>query len=343
MVYKEKKTDTKEYKISYRDSINKVIAKRQKEASEIRKNFCKDIFSDREKYLSVLKEQLGWPLNEKRPSKEPDYTTTLLSEEDGYNIYRMTFDILDGIMMSGILLKRTDGKTRPLVIAQHGGGGTPELITGFFDGYTGNYADMAMRIFEYDVNIFAPQLFLWCDEYDVQIDRVDIDAKLRSVGGSITALEIYGIQRILDYFEKESYVENFGMIGLSYGGFYTLFTSAIDDRIKAALSCSYFNDRNTISKFPDWRWKNASYNLHDAEIAALVYPRPLVILTGNTDDAFLADNAKNEYDRLSELCESVGEDWLDFEIFEGNHEFVKDDYFIKKVTSVLKNCNGYKL
>lgn len=35
-----------------------------------------------------------------------------------------------------------------------------------------------------------------------------------------------------------------GMVGLSYVGFYTLYIAALDTRIKAAVSCSFFNDRD---------------------------------------------------------------------------------------------------
>lgn len=336
MLYRENKADSKEYKIAYRDSIERIIKERQEKANEYRKDFCKGIFDNREKYLSVLKEQLGWPLTEKRNPEMPQAVTKLLSEEDGYSIYRMTFDVLDGVMMSGILLKRNDEQKRPMVITLHGYLGTPELITGFFDGDTANYSDMVMRIFRHDVNVFAPQLIMWNDEYDAPIDRTDIDARLKSVGGSIAALEIYGIQRISDYFENKSYVKNLGMIGFSYGGFYTLFTAALDDRIKAALSCSYFNDRNTVTGFPDWRWKDAGYHLHDAEVAALVYPRKLVIQTGNDDDTFLAENAEKEYERLCDMCGQAGTDWVEFETYEGRHEFVKSDKNIEKIVKILK-------
>ena len=335
MRYRENKVESKQYKLAYRDGIERIIKERQERADEYRKDFCEDIFDNREKYLSVLREQLGWPLTEKRNSEIPKAKTKLLSEEDGYSIYRMTFEVFEGVPLSGILLKRDDKQKRPLVIVQHGYLGTPEIITGFFGGDTANYSDMAMRVFEHGVNIFAPQLIMWHEEYEVPIDRTDIDARLKSVGGSIAALEIYGIQRLLDYFENQSYVNNLGMIGFSYGGFYTLFTAALDDRIKAALSCSYFNDRNAVTGFPDWRWKDASFCLHDAEVSALVYPRKLVIQTGDKDDTFFASNAQKEYDRLCEMCGRVGTDWVDFEIYKGKHEFVKGDKYIEKVVQAL--------
>lgn len=37
------------------------------------------------------------------------------------------------------------------------------------------------------------------------------------------AVEIYGITRILDYFESQSYVSKFGMVGLSLDGIHEFY------------------------------------------------------------------------------------------------------------------------
>ena len=79
------------------------------------------------------------------------------------------------------------------MIAQHGGLGTPELCSTLFEGETSyNYKDMTQRILKHDVNVFAPQMLLWEKEsYGIDYDREYIDAVLKMLGGSITALEIY--------------------------------------------------------------------------------------------------------------------------------------------------------
>lgn len=336
MHYREEKPDAKEFKAAYRDSLEALITKRQKDADAARAEFAKDIFTDRERYVDALKNLLGWPLTEAAPAAVREPKSVLLSVEDGYNIYRLTFDILDGVLISGLFLQRTDGKARPLVLCQHGALGTPELICGVFESGSSNYNDMAMRTFAYDVNVFAPQLILWGEAYEAPFNRDDIDSRLRALGSSITAVEIYGLQRILDYFEKQNYVTNFGMVGLSYGGFYTLFTTALDTRIRAALSCSYFNDRNAVGNFLNWRWAGGSFRFHDAEIAAMIYPRPLAIAVGDQDEVFLAPNAQKEFQRLCAMCGDVGTDWVDFEVFEGTHEFIKDEKYIQKVVEALK-------
>ena len=187
------------------------------------------------------------------------------------------------------------------------------------------------------VHAFAPQLLLWNREkYGVQFDRVNIDARLKRVGSSITAVELYGLMRILDYFESKDNVSNFGMVGLSYGGFYTLFLSAIDKRIRSAISCSFFNTRDQIP-WSDWTWFGSAEKFDDAEIACLVYPRKLCIEIGTNDQLFDVTYGVKSYERVLELCKDVGTDWVSFITFEGTHEFHKDDAPIKALVEEISD------
>ena len=145
---------------------------------------------------------LGWPLNDESFDYDVTVSQERLSDEGKYAIFRISFKIMDEITMTGLLLKYNDDEKRPFVISQHGGLGTPELIAGVY-GDTCNYNEMTQRILSLGANVFAPQLLLWQQEdYGVDYDRIAIDAKLKRVGSSITAIEIFGITKIIDYFEK---------------------------------------------------------------------------------------------------------------------------------------------
>ena len=224
MRFKENIDAPKAFKEEYRDGIFSLIESREKELEKVRKEYAKDIFKSPEKYRGDLKEMLGWPLTQKREGGT-SYTQEKLADEDGFEIIRMHFEIFEGVKLTGLLFKITDGERRPFVIAQHGGLGSPEHVAGINADSTENYHEMIDRILKYGANVFAPQLLIWDEKkYDVPYVRHEIDAKLKRVGSSISAVEIYGIQRIIDYFETQDYVGNIGMIGLSYGGFYSLIT-----------------------------------------------------------------------------------------------------------------------
>lgn len=334
MKYREEGKVTQIYKKNYVDGIEKIIEKRQKEAECIRNEYAKDIFLNQEKYRNDLKKMLGWPLVDYHTDKIPVVNMELLSEEEGFDIYRVHIEILDGLNITGLFFKEAGNDKKPLVIVQHGGWGTPELISGVY-GSTSNYNDMLSRVREKGVNVFAPQLLLWSDAYDVKFDRAKIDARLKRVGSSITAIEVFGLMRILDYFEKQEYVSSFGMVGLSYGGFYTLFTSAIDTRIKSAISCSFFNKRDMIP-WCDWVWFASANKFDDAEVASLVYPRKLHIAIGNNDELFDYKYGVESFEKLKQMCEKVGTEWLSFDVFNGTHEFFKCDDPIQKLIKDIK-------
>ena len=302
----------------------------------VRKEYANDIMLNPEKYREDFKKTLGWPLVDHYDTLPPTVKTEKIAKEDGYTIYRLSFEILDGLEMSGLYFEMDDEK-KPLVLVQHGGLGTPELISAFYDGDTANYNDMLERIIANKVHAFAPQLLLWDKEkFDVSFDRVNIDARLKRLGSSITAVELYGLMRILDYFETKDNVTSFGMVGLSYGGFYTLFLTAIDKRIRSAISCSFFNTRDKVT-WSDWTWFNFAEKFDDAEIACLVYPRKLCVEIGTNDDLFDVTYGKKSYEKVLELCKDVGTGWLSFITFEGTHEFCKDDAPIKALIDEISN------
>ena len=329
MQYKEDIFDTKEYKGQYAEGLLELISQREKLAADKREEYIRDIFTSPEKYRAELKRMLGYPLADMTESREaPQYSSELLSREDGYILYRMRFEVLDGLVMTGLYFEAEGEEKRPLVIVQHGGQGTPELMSGVY-GSTTNYNDMLQRVRRQGVHVFAPQLLLWHDKYGVPYDRRSLDARLKRVGSSIAAVEIYGIIRVLDYFEKHDRVSCLGMLGMSYGGFYTLFTSAIDTRIKSALSCSFFNVRQNIA-WSDWTWLSSAESFNDAEVACLVYPRRLYLAMGERDELFSCDGCEKEFERLRQLCREVGTDWVSLYTYDGKHEFFRDDGEIER-------------
>lgn len=332
-MYREEESATKQYKQEYIDGIEAFIKNLEKKAESVRDS--RNIFENTEKYRKELCAMLGFPLAGHVTESETKVCAEKLSDEDGFSLYRMHFTILDTITVSGLFFKQNGEEKKPLVIVQHGGLGTPELISGVY-GDTTNYNDMAQRVLKHGVHIFAPQLLLWSESYNVQFDRQAIDARLKRVGSSITAVEIYAIRKILDYFEQQSYVKNFGMVGLSYGGFYTLFTAAIETRIKAAVSCSFFNARDRFFE-SDWTWQNSAKKFDDADVACLVYPRNLCIEIGTRDELFDFRYGEKSFEKLKEKCKSVGTDWVTFIEFDGTHEFCHDDAPLENLAKILLN------
>ena len=335
MSYREEKEVSKIYKQRYVEGLEQLIKKRQQASAVARNAYFEHCFDAPDRYRADFRAMLGWPLVGHEENRPPAVTAELLSTEEGYCIYRMQITILDDLTLTGLFFKIDGEEKKPLVIVQHGGLGTPELISGLYED-TANYNHMLERTIRQGVHAFAPQLLLWDDSYAVSFNRQEIDAKLKRVGSSITAVEIYGILRCLDYFEAQDYVSSLGMLGLSYGGFYTLFTAAIDTRIRSAVSCCFFNTRD---QYPwiDWTWFGAAGTFDDAEVACLVYPRKLYLQIGRQDGLFDYTYGIESFEKLKKICEKVGTDWVDFTVFDGEHEFPHEDipieHMIKDLTA----------
>lgn len=335
MRYQENEKDTLNFREKYFNDIRALILDRQKNLAEQRKEYCKNIFTDTEKYRDDFKKILGWPLTEPRDGKIPPVKKTMLSKEDNFTIYRMQFEIIGGLEMTGLYFEMDGEDKKPLVIVQHGGLGTPEVVSGFYNGKTQNYNNMLERVISHGVHAFAPQMLLWDQErYGIDYDRKNIDARLKRVGSSITAIELYGISKILDYFENQDNVSTFGMVGLSYGGFYTLLMASIDTRIKSAISCAFFHNADNHPT-SDRTWFCEAEKFDRAEVAAMVYPRKLCVEIGKDDKLFNVQYGIKSYERLLEMCKDVGTDWLSFITFEGTHEFCKDDAPIEALVKHL--------
>ena len=339
MKYSENILATKEYKKAYLDSIETLIQLRELEAEKKRDAYINGVIENSDQYREELRALLGWPLNAELAVETPEARLTKISEEDGFTIYRIEINVFQSVSVCGLLFKKKESSQKPMVFAIHGKWGSPELVAGFFENDKGSYNAMIDRLLNYDVNVFAPQMLVWHENkhsrnYGVPFDRVDIDLRLKKTGSSAAAVEIYVLMRAMDYFEKQSYVGQFGMVGHSYGGFYTLYTQALDKRIKSSICCAYFN-RNAHNIMYDWSWSNSLNKFANAEVAALVYPRKICIQMGNQDPLFDYKDTMSEYERLHRLFQGRDFSWAELKVFDGGHEFCKDDVYIKELVDCL--------
>lgn len=322
------------YREQYLNGLDALIQRKQREAVKNRDDVGRQILLQPELYREWYRSMLGWPLTESAlPILNVQEKPVFENEEA--QITRIQLEVFENLPFYGILFTHKSETPLPLVLSQHGGLGTPEICSSFFD--SANYNDMSMRLFRQGVNVFAPQLLLWNPEsFGPDHKRGDHDVQLKQLGGSIAAFEIYCLERAIDYLQTRPECSGvFGMAGLSYGGFYTLYTAAAETRIQAALSCGFFNDRIRFN-WADWVWNNAAHTFLDAEVGALVYPRPLWIAVGDEDPLFDVASAKEEQKRLAGYYANYP-DRLHFEAFKGVHEFCVSDDGIRWLCDYLKS------
>ena len=116
---------------------------------------------------------------------------------------------------------------------------------------------------------------------------------------------------------------------------YTLYTTAIETRLKVAVSSSFFCDRANDGERQDWKYKGLAYNFFDAEVAMLERPRKIYIAMGRDDPLFDSTKTVEEFEYIKKACPDWTE-WTALQIFEGEHEFCPDDEFINNFMKDLK-------
>ena len=321
------------YRQAYKEGIDAFLARLDREGYAARERFMPtDGFATHiEQYRQKYIEMLG--IDRISDEGAPSPTLTRVGEDADAEIFRAVVYITREIPMQGLLFVPHGTEKAPLVIAQHGGGGTPELCSDM----TGknNYNGMVRRLLAKGAVVFAPQLLLWNQRgntetqrlHPIAYDRVRVDKDLKRYGMSITALEIRGIMNCITYLSALPFIEKekVGMVGLSYGGYFTLHTMAADTRIGAGYSNAAFNDRN-VHPWIDWSYKNAGNTFHDAEVAALCAPRKLYIAVGKEDAVFHYYGAPPEAARAKKYFEACGcpENFV-FAPWDGGHTIISSD------------------
>lgn len=331
-------------KARHLSEVEALIDRREDELAAVRKARGAHILTHTEDHRKAFLDMLGWPLNADLPRTTPKAEIIEeLGDEGEYTVFRMRIEVLEGLWQTGLYYRLHSDERRPLVISQHGGAGTPELASGFyFDGSTVNYHGMVTGLLPHRVHVFMPALLLWDPAfYGQPYDRIRIDARLKRVGSSITALEVYAISRVIDYFEDTLHPLSVGMVGLSYGGMYTLFATAAETRIRSAISSSFFSERRHYA-WADWTYRGAAALYDDPEIACLCYPRRLCVEMGDRDELFALPHTQAAAEQVLDYCKAADVDpasWFDCLIFDGVHEYGRMEEPIARLVRDLERAD----
>ena len=316
------------YRQGYVEGIEKFVNQLKKESIEKRREFMplETFFGNSEKFRSEYIKMLG--LDKLNIDTFKPAECVFVGRDETVSIFRLVVYITDEIPFYAMLFIPKGASNAPLVIAQHGGGGTPELCADM--NGKNNYNHMVQRALEKGAVVIAPQLLLWSTEesetqrlHNVSYNRAKVDLNLKRFGLSITALEIKGIMKCIDYgcTLKEVCADKISMVGLSYGGYFTLYTMAADTRIKAGYTAACFNDRN-VYDWQDFSYPSSALLFHDAEVAALCAPRKLYIQVGKADEVFDYKKSVPEFERIKGYYKVLNcEKNLVFSLWDGGHTF----------------------
>ncbi len=153
-----------------------------------------------------------------------------------------------------------------------------------------------------------------------------ISANLTMMGTTLAGIRVYQAMRVVDYLTSIPTIDSDNLVcmGISGGGMLTAFLSAIDTRVKTAVVSGYlstFRDSVLAMEHCSCNFVPGMYNLFEMEVlAALIFPRTLVIESGTLDPIFPVNAVVSTTDKVVDLYSSYGiSDRFKLEIFKGDH------------------------
>ncbi|MCW3100492.1 MAG: Abhydrolase, bacterial [Chthonomonadaceae bacterium] len=149
------------------------------------------------------------------------------------------------------------------------------------------------------------------------------------LGETMSGWRVWDAMRALDYLQTRTDCvdpSRLGIMGISGGGLVSLFTAALDTRLTACVVSSYFNTFAASVLSIDHCVDNYVPGLLQLcempDLAALVAPRALFTVTGDTDPIFPIGAFREAVGQAEEIYRTFGHpEQFGAEIFEGGHRF----------------------
>lgn len=169
--YQEDRHAGNSFREQYHVDLWHLVHTHQKEAERERHQRCREALRSPSAWQTFtaqarleLTDALGWPLGGRvKQNRVPRARVKKVGRDAYGRIERIWIPTGFGPSLYGLLFLSETTNPAPLVIAQHGGQGTPEICSSFFP--SSNYNDMVLRFRKRGVAVFAPQLYLWAPEF----------------------------------------------------------------------------------------------------------------------------------------------------------------------------------
>lgn len=263
-------------------------------------------------------------------------------EFDNYIRERIIFNSAPKVSVIGYLLIPKDTKLpAPGVVALHGHGYGKDDIVGIWEDGTersvpdGYQKDFGISLVKNGFVTFAIEQACFGerrepediakDKYQSSCRKISFWAML--LGKTVLGMRVWDIMRAIDYLESREEVDKnaIGVMGISGGGMTALFSSALDERIKAAVASGYLNTfKDSILSIYHCECNYVPGILKYAEmydIAGLIAPRSLLIESGTKDNIFPIKATEFSISKVKKVYELLGAtERFDVDIFEGRHQ-----------------------
>jgi cephalosporin-C deacetylase-like acetyl esterase len=244
----------------------------------------------RPQFERQLREMLGLdPLPPRTPLKTQ--ITGRLTRPN-YAIEKIVFQSLPGLYVTGNFYV-PKGSARPSPTILYLCGHSPHPL-----GAKVQYQDRAIWFASHGYPCFVLDTLEFAEIAGIHHGTHDLNMwHWFSLGYTPAGVEVWNAMRALDYLETRPEVDkrHIGLTGISGGGAMTWYTAAVDERISAAAPvCSTFTWGSQAEHWVargqcDCIYYHNTYMWDFPVVAALIAPRPLLILSGQKDSIFPPD------------------------------------------------------
>lgn len=263
-------------------------------------------------------------------------------EFDSYIRERVVFNSAPDVSVVGYLLipKEVEFPV-PGVVALHGHGYGKDDVVGIWEDGTdrtipdGYQKDFGISLVKSGFVTFAIEQACFGerrepediakDKYQSSCRKVSFWAML--LGKTVIGMRVWDVMRAIDYLEtrKEVKTSSIGVMGISGGGMTSLFSSALDERVKAVVVSGYLNTfKDSILSIYHCECNYIPGILKYAEmydIASLIAPRALLVESGTKDNIFPIKATEFSISKIKKVYDLLGvPEKLDVDIFEGRHQ-----------------------
>jgi len=272
-----------------------------------------------------------------------DPQTLEVREFPGYRREKFVMQSRPGLYVLGYLLTPKSGSApHPAVVCVPGHGrGVDDLV-----GIDENGRDRTEKVsYQYDFAIQAVEYGMAAVAIEPMAFGCRRDALTKSKGLGASACQpaagsalllgqtmigwrVYDVMRTIDWIgtRKELDSARVGCMGISGGGTVTMFSAALDTRIRAALVSGYMNTFRecvmSVSHCIDNYVPGILNWAEQYDVAGLIAPRPLFAESGERDDIFPIAAARESFGRVQKVYGVFGAaSATEHETFDGPHSF----------------------
>lgn len=245
-----------------------------------------------------LLDMLGLDPLPKRTALKAQITGRL--EGEAYRIEKVVFQSMPGLYVTGNLyVPKNGGKSLPTILYLCGH--MPQPLGAKF-----HYQDRAIWFASHGYTCLILDTHEFGELSGIHHGTHDLNLwHWFSLGYTPAGVEVWNAIRAIDYLETRPEVDpkRIGLTGISGGGAMTWYTAAVDERVAAAAPvCSTFTWGSQAEHWVargqcDCIYYLNSYRWDFPIVAALIAPRPLMILSGQKDTIFPPDGYHEVFQR----------------------------------------------